>query len=609
MRGRRRRDRRCVRCVRRPICRRPIESAARPRLRELTARCAERIADRDVGILVRAVEIRIATDREHATRNAERDPDVEPLAAVVTLMGPLDGDLAAGDSRVHGREAFGPSDDQIIQCGRVIHVLERHHQGYRHDRDGCTLRAAMRRNRGPRAVAPRKRCVRAPRSRASRAIAERSATRTRCTFAVAHAQPERNLRAVRCVRSGTRFAGDEGMGSSKLPAPGDLIAERYVLRERIGEGAMGVVFRAERRDATWLALKLLHPHLRANRWALQRFADEATAAARIRHRGVVAMLDCDVKSPVPFIAMSFAPGISLGRAVPEEGLPVRRAVDLVGQILDIVGAVHAAGVVHADIKTDNFLIDGDDLTLIDFGLAVLDDSRSDTTTISGTPEYIAPELVRGLPTRSSVDLYGIAIVLYELLTGRPPFFGGTTDELLARQLHEPVIPPSLCQPLHGIPSQIDSLLLRALAKDPRDRFGDVHALQAALRELPALGTAPRRRRRVTTIAQPARLARGSEPRRTIATALVSGDVDAIAHGYCELASALVRQHRTLDAIRELEEGVDMLSFDDRAHAPEELLVTLAQLYERVGLCGKARRLFAIADRRVTEIEVTTPSRD
>ncbi len=422
-----------------------------------------------------------------------------------------------------------------------------------------------------------------------------------------------------------------------LPKPGDVLAGRYVVKERIGEGGMGVVFRAEQPAlARTVAIKLLHPALASDAVFARRFHDEARAASRVRHAGSVAILDCDhTAEGTPFIAMEHVRGRTLGRILAEQELPLGRALAIAEQILRSLEAAHACGVIHADVKSDNFLVDvqpeGDAVTMIDFGLALIDGVWIHAGYVSGTPEYLAPELVRGCPPTTASDLYGVGVILYEMLTGAAPFTGASSQEILSRQLEDDVIPPSLRRPDRAIPAVLDQIVLRALEKDPRRRYASAadfaEAVRAAAKicadaagvfcqacgaRADASGRCCRscgallrvERAQASTeaptrncgVPQRRRYPRGTPPggpdreelRAEIASGLMRGDVAAIADGYARLAALLAREQRLGAAIRELEEGIDVLTAGQGARgadAPDpvrRLVVALAALRRRAG---------------------------
>jgi serine/threonine-protein kinase len=259
---------------------------------------------------------------------------------------------------------------------------------------------------------------------------------------------------------------------------------------------MGVVFLADQPAlGRTVAIKILHPELASDPSLARRFRDEARAASRVRHAGSVAILDCDVTAGgTPFIVMEHVAGRALGQILGEQELPLRRVLSIADQILRALEAAHACGVIHADVKCDNFLIDerpdGDAVTMIDFGLASLDGIWMSSGFVAGTPEYLAPELIRGSPPSIASDLYGAGVILYEMLTGAAPFTGDTSGEVLSRQLRDEVIAPSLRQPDRGIPPALDEIVLRALAKDPRRRFASAGDFAASLRAVGALCEVP-----------------------------------------------------------------------------------------------------------------------
>jgi serine/threonine-protein kinase len=423
-----------------------------------------------------------------------------------------------------------------------------------------------------------------------------------------------------------------------FPSTGEILSGKYVLRECIGAGGMGSVFLADDPAlARRVAIKIHHPHLAARACFVRRLRDEAIAASRVQHRGKVAVLDTGVTpGGTPFIAMELAPGRPLGQILSEQRIPLRRGLGILDQLLAVLDAAHACSVVHADVKSDNVMVeqqpDGDAVTLIDFGLAYLGEAPAGPAVLAGTPEYMAPELIRGAPPTSASDLYGAGVILYELLTGATPFAGSSTSRILHRQIHEAVLPPSRRMPDRDIPAALDQITLRVLAKDPRDRFASAQELRDALANV-ALGLrAPTHRLRRAAAAaaardgaatlpriddvappEPGRIPRGSETsgaagghlRRAIAIALARGAVPEIAECYAALAAALVRERQLGAAICELEEGIDVVS-GGRGSAGAEpsepvsrLVASLAALYELVGQPGKARRALACVDGRVT----------
>jgi serine/threonine-protein kinase len=282
--------------------------------------------------------------------------------------------------------------------------------------------------------------------------------------------------------------------------PGEVIGGRYVLRGRIGEGGMGSVFLAHQPSLQrMVAIKVLHPELASGPVHAQRLREEARIAGRVRSASCVGVIDRgELPDGAPYFVMEYVPGEVLGDVIAEQPISLARAVDMMEQVLRALGAVHAAGVVHGDVKSDNFLVETvagrDRVTLIDFGLARLADAPHEIdmedgeVMVSGTPEYMAPEIVAGnSPTRAS-DLYAAGVLLYELLTGTTPFGGGTPVEILTRHAREAVIPPSLRSPERDLPPALDRVVLRALRKAPEARFPDAATFA---RELRAVAAAPR----------------------------------------------------------------------------------------------------------------------
>ena len=279
----------------------------------------------------------------------------------------------------------------------------------------------------------------------------------------------------------------------------------YVLGQRLGAGGMGVVYEAacaQRGDR--VAIKFLHPAQTGNGRSRQRFDAEAFAGQLIAHPHVVAVLDSGTTGAGdPYLVMEHVRGEPLGRRLRRDGaMAPDRAIEIARQILAGLASAHRVGIVHGDIKTDNVLVEArddgtDHCKLIDFGLARIqflacrDPNEPNTAReewLSGTPEYMAPEVIRGHGASICADLYAVGIILYELLTGSTPFAGGTMSEVAHRHLTDEVVPPSLrCS--YEVPASLDRVILRALDKDARARFESAEALMEALavivREVPS----------------------------------------------------------------------------------------------------------------------------
>ena len=215
------------------------------------------------------------------------------------------------------------------------------------------------------------------------------------------------------------------MSTTRL-APDTVLAGKYRLYEAIGAGGMGVVYRAEQISlGRTVAVKMLRPEHAASPERVRRFQVEARAASRLCHRGSVALYDYGIADDgAPYLVMELVHGVPLSDYLRERWpVPLGLVVDLGLQILAAIADAHAAGVIHADIKTDNVLVETRRggmvrAKIVDYGLARLMDEASEGT--YGTPEYVAPEVACGQPISIAADIYSIGITLYELLTGAPP---------------------------------------------------------------------------------------------------------------------------------------------------------------------------------------------
>lgn len=280
----------------------------------------------------------------------------------------------------------------------------------------------------------------------------------------------------------------------------------YEVRSVIGAGGMGVVYEAQTAGGP-VALKVLHPQRCEDERALRRFHDEVVAGLIVSHENLAATIDHGEVDGVPYLVMERVCGEPLGTRLQRDGAPsLRRGVEIARQILAGLGALHAAGIVHGDVKSDNVLLesleDGDvRARLIDLGLAHVqfspdDDVRRpgpDEEVVSGTPEYMAPEVIRGEGASTASDLYGVGVILYELITGATPFAGGAPSEITRRHLEDEVVPPSLrCE--DDVPALLERIVLRALAKEPAQRFPSAAAFSAALAVvLPIVSDVPTQR--------------------------------------------------------------------------------------------------------------------
>ncbi|QYX79684.1 serine/threonine-protein kinase [Streptomyces akebiae] len=276
---------------------------------------------------------------------------------------------------------------------------------------------------------------------------------------------------------------------------GRKIGSRYTANQILGRGSAGTVWLGEGPEGP-VAIKLLREDLSSDQELVSRFVQERTALLGLDHPNVVSVRDLVVDGNDLALVMDLVRGTDLRtRLDRERRMAPEAAVAIVADIADGLAAAHAVGVVHRDVKPENVLLDmqgplgpggAHPALLTDFGVAKLIDSpqRTRATKIIGTPDYLAPEIVEGLPPRAAVDIYALATVLYELLAGFTPFGGGHPGAVLRRHVTETVVP------LPGIPEELWQLLVQCLAKAPASRLR-ASELGARLREqLPLLAGMP-----------------------------------------------------------------------------------------------------------------------
>jgi len=264
------------------------------------------------------------------------------------------------------------------------------------------------------------------------------------------------------------------MAGDKDPLVGRVLAERFEILERIGEGGTGVVYRAKQLSVDRIvAIKLLGAHVSTDPSWVKRFHNEARAASRLDHPNTIRLLDFgQTKEGMLFIAMEFLNGKSLRTEIDRLGrLPPNRVLRILSQACASLHEAHQQGIIHRDIKPDNvYLVEmkggGDFVKVLDFSVAKLDAPDAQVTRagiVFGTPAYMSPEQGRGVQLDARSDIYALGILAYEMLTGKPPFDAKMPTEVVMMHLREQPAP------LVGFPPQIANLVMKALAKDPKQR--------------------------------------------------------------------------------------------------------------------------------------------
>ncbi|MEJ7729281.1 MAG: serine/threonine-protein kinase [Polyangiaceae bacterium] len=290
-----------------------------------------------------------------------------------------------------------------------------------------------------------------------------------------------------------------------MSAPDPLVGATvggYRVLARIGEGGMATVYRAQARDGQEVALKVLNPDVAGSREFVRRFQREGQTAVLLRHRSTVRTLQFGVDGRRLFIAMELIAGRDLFELlVAEVRFAPARAARVIAEVCDALEEAHARGIVHRDLKPENIMLypdpgwpGGEGVKVLDFGIAKLLDSDEPPMTVPGqpqelsaltrfgsligTPEYIAPEQARGEPVDARSDVYSCGIVLYQLVAGEAPFSGDAPLSIVVRHVREPPRPPSSLVP--GLNADLEAIILRALAKQPADRWQSAAAMRDAL---------------------------------------------------------------------------------------------------------------------------------
>jgi len=277
-----------------------------------------------------------------------------------------------------------------------------------------------------------------------------------------------------------------------------VLAGRYELLQVVGRGGMGEVWKGVDRElGRTVAVKVLPVELTRQEEFRQRFRREARTGAALSHQGVATLFDVgeavEGDEAVPYLVMEYIDGRTLAEALRIGGLPpVARAVALARDVADTLVHSHGLGLIHRDIKPSNVMVtESGAVKVLDFGIAK---ALATTTTrltatglMVGTPAYLSPEQIDGGAVDGRTDVYSLGCLLYELLTGRPPFTGDSPFVVMNQHLTKVPLPPSVLRPV--VPAEVDAVVLSALAKSPGQRYGDAAALRSAL-ESAQRATAP-----------------------------------------------------------------------------------------------------------------------
>jgi serine/threonine protein kinase len=268
----------------------------------------------------------------------------------------------------------------------------------------------------------------------------------------------------------------------------------YTLDSEVGEGGTSAVFRAKHATHGTVAVKVLREKLRSDKTAVARFLREARFGERVNHPNVVRTIEIGEAAPgagMHFLAIEWAKGDILEKYAKKNGpLPVDEVAEIVAQIGEAVQAAHEVGVVHRDLKPDNLMYDPESrrVKLLDFGIATdTDTSQEQRLTRAGffvgTLLYVAPEALSGELVGPQADQYSLATIAYFLLTGCHPYVAKSQREMFSQLLSQPPIPLNQAKPGLRFPAAVESVVMKALSKDPKQRFPSVVVFSTELRDV------------------------------------------------------------------------------------------------------------------------------
>ncbi|MCE9577545.1 MAG: serine/threonine protein kinase, partial [Deltaproteobacteria bacterium] len=283
---------------------------------------------------------------------------------------------------------------------------------------------------------------------------------------------------------------DDAVARRRTPSGDRILGGRYRLSKQIGVGGYGAVF-AGTDDLTGdrVAIKVLSPAAAQSSEMITRFHREAIAASRVRHRNIVDVTDFDVDiDGTQFIVMEYLDGCDLAETLDQTPvLAPARALAIAARCARGLDAVHRVGILHRDLKPANvFLVGADAIKIIDFGISKLTRAAGDYTDVTsaskvvGTPCYMSPEQARGLELDARSDVYGLGIMLYEMLVGERPFTGRSPIEILAKHIDAPRVPPSSRRPELAACPGLDALVVTAVAVLPERRYRSMAAFGDAI---------------------------------------------------------------------------------------------------------------------------------
>src|SRR5437773_1160339 len=281
---------------------------------------------------------------------------------------------------------------------------------------------------------------------------------------------------------GTVIRRNMPMRDEQAAAP-QVLGGRYELRHVVGRGGMSVVYEGfDRLLERTVAVKVLSPPYDQDPGFVVRFGREARAAAGFSHPNVASVFDTGSDDGTRYIVMEYVEGRTLADVLRREGpIPPERAVAVARSICEALEAAHHQGLVHRDVKPGNVMLTArGEVKVLDFGIvkAVSGESRTRTGLILGTASYLSPEQAQGRPVDARSDLYSLGCVLYEMLAGRPPFIADHPVAVAAQHVAEE--PPPLSSMSPNVPGALEAVVMRALAKQPTDRFGSAREMGVAL---------------------------------------------------------------------------------------------------------------------------------